>query len=547
MLTTVADYLIQQLNKLGIEEIFGLPGDFNFEIVEAIEKNKNVNWIGSTNELNASYAADGYARIKGYGAVVTTFGVGELSAINGIAGSMAENLPVIKIAGIPATKYIKNNTRLHHNLFDVNYRVFESAYSNVVQTTAFLDEKNAKSEIDRIINTMVQTKRPVYVAIPMDIALSKIDNKGEITKPVSDSKTLNKAVDDIILEIEKAKKPIVLTDILAKRFEAREYVNLFLEKTKIPSCAFPRGIDVIKNSIENYLGVYVGHSDNKICYDYINSSDCIIAFGAAISDLNTFSFDFKFNLDKHIDIQPNFVSIRGKKYKNILIKDVVELLVQKINYISKEKLKREYVYSKAKIEQVELLNSDYIYPRLNEFLRNDDIFITEVGLAPLGSLAMKLPDKINVQNQMMWGSIGWATPCSEGCCFAAKNKRVVLITGDGSHQLTAQEISTMLRNNLKPVIFVLNNKGYTIERLLCDDIHYKYNDIADWDYSKLPCVFKGDCFIAKVRTNKEFDEILHVVEKEQKNRMCYIELMLDYLDMPKLALAIAKHPQKFIK
>ena len=72
----LTDYLVQRLYKLGIEEIFGLPGDFNFNIVEAIEKNNNVNWIGSTNELNAGYSADGYARIKGYGSIVTTFGVG---------------------------------------------------------------------------------------------------------------------------------------------------------------------------------------------------------------------------------------------------------------------------------------------------------------------------------------------------------------------------------------------------------------------------------------------------------------------------------------
>ena len=75
---TVVDYLIKRLEELGITDIFGLPGDFNFNIIEAIERNKNTNWIGCTNELNAGYVADGYARVKGYGALVTTFGVGEL-------------------------------------------------------------------------------------------------------------------------------------------------------------------------------------------------------------------------------------------------------------------------------------------------------------------------------------------------------------------------------------------------------------------------------------------------------------------------------------
>ena len=112
---TVADYLVKRLKDLGITDIFGLPGDFNFDIVESIEKNDYTNWIGCTNELNAGYAADGYARIKGYGALVTTYGVGELSAINAIAGSYAEYVPVIKIVGVPSTENIKKNALLHHN------------------------------------------------------------------------------------------------------------------------------------------------------------------------------------------------------------------------------------------------------------------------------------------------------------------------------------------------------------------------------------------------------------------------------------------------
>ena len=154
---------------------------------------------------------------------------------------------------------------------------------------------------------------------------------------------------------------------------------------------------------------------------------------------------------------------------------------------------------------------------------------------------MKFPKNVSVQNQLLWGSIGWATPCLEGCALADKSRRSILVTGDGSHQLTAQEVSTMLRNNLKPIIFVINNSGYTVERILCDDPEYDYNNIAQWDYSKLPEVFRGDCFSTKVKTNKEFDEVLGKIEKLQKEKMCYVELVTDYMDIPKLAKAISKN------
>jgi indolepyruvate decarboxylase len=104
---TVAEYLAQRLYELGINDFFGVPGDFNFNIIEAVEKNPDTNWIGCCNELNAGYAADGYARTKGYAALVTTFGVGELSAINAVAGSYSENVPVIKSAAHQTLRHRK--------------------------------------------------------------------------------------------------------------------------------------------------------------------------------------------------------------------------------------------------------------------------------------------------------------------------------------------------------------------------------------------------------------------------------------------------------
>ena len=165
----VADYLIKRLSLLGIGDFFGLPGDFNFNILYAINNAENTNWVNCTNELNAGYAADGYARVNGFGAVVTTYGVGELSSVNAIAGSFAENVPVIKIAGVPKTKMIEENVLLHHNFQKPDYYAYERVFSNIVETIAFLDKNNAKDEIDRIIEVMVKTRRPVYLALPVDV------------------------------------------------------------------------------------------------------------------------------------------------------------------------------------------------------------------------------------------------------------------------------------------------------------------------------------------------------------------------------------------
>ncbi len=538
----LTDYLVQRLYKLGIEEIFGLPGDFNFNIVEAIEKNNNVNWIGSTNELNAGYGADGYARIKGYGAIVTTFGVGELSAINAIAGCMAENVPVMKIVGTPSTKHIENRTLLHHNLASADYYAFKKAFDNVVEASAFLTKENPKQEIDRLFSIMIKTKKPVYLAIPMDICDVEVDCDFEIEEQTSDKELLSRAANEIVNLIQNSKKPALIADILTTRFGAKENLNAFLKKTKIPSTSFIRGMDIVDSDTKNYFGVYCGKIANKSCYDYVNSSDLVILSGGVVSDLNTMNFDFNFELKNTIDIQPDYVKIKNVKYENVLMNDLIKLVTEKINYSSTENFEFGLNYEKTQIKETKPLDCEYIYSRLYEFIKEDDIFVTEVGLTPFGAIPMKLPKNVSVQNQILWGSIGWATPCAFGCAIADRSRRTILITGDGAHQLTAQEIATMMRNKVKPIIFVINNSGYTVERILCDDVDYLYNDISQWNYAKLPEVFSGDCFSATVKTNSEFDEVLKKIEKV--DRMCYIELKTGYLDIPPLAKAIAKHPEK---
>ncbi|MCK8316048.1 indolepyruvate decarboxylase, partial [Erwinia amylovora] len=82
--------------------LFGVPGDYNLRFLDHVIVHPDVEWVGCAHELNAAYAAEGYARCRGAGALLTTFGVGELSAINGVAGSSAEYMPVIQIVGAPS-------------------------------------------------------------------------------------------------------------------------------------------------------------------------------------------------------------------------------------------------------------------------------------------------------------------------------------------------------------------------------------------------------------------------------------------------------------
>ena len=526
-----AEYLIKKLEELGINDFFGLPGDYNFNILYAIEDNPKTNWIGCTNELNAGYAADGYARERGYGALVTTYGVGELSAINAIAGSFAENVPVIHIVGVPSTKCISEKTRIHHNFQDVKPYTYAETYKNVCETTAFLNRDNAKLEIDRVLKIFVKEKKPVYIAIPIDIAKLEISTREIDYSWSSDSKTLEKVTNLIIQKINKSKKPVILGDTLVKRFDSRIEFKEFVEKSGIPTTNFLMGTNLVNPDLKNNLGTYFAKLRNPVAQKHIEETDCLIAVGAIYSDLNSFGFNLPYKINSHIAIYGTHVYIENVRYDNIKMSELLNALSEKIEQRDFIIEKTPYFYEKTNTPTGKL-TSKYIYPRLQEFLKENDILIAETGIIPQGVSQIKFPNNSELVSQTLWGSIGWATPTALGTSLASLNRRVILFTGEGSHQLTAMEIGNMLRCGIKPVVIVLNNKGYTIERVLSDNPQDKFNDIMHMNYSKFARVFEGDIWSTRVETEDDFDKALKVTQI--MNKLCYIEICTEPDDMPEL-------------
>ena len=116
--TKVADYIVERIAAEGISHCFGVAGDYVFPICDAVDSSPKVKWIGCANELNASYAADGYARIRGAAMLATTYGVGELSALNGVMGAKAERSLVFHVVGMPSYQHQRVGKITHHTLGD---------------------------------------------------------------------------------------------------------------------------------------------------------------------------------------------------------------------------------------------------------------------------------------------------------------------------------------------------------------------------------------------------------------------------------------------
>jgi TPP-dependent 2-oxoacid decarboxylase len=309
---TIGDFLLRRLEEAGVGHLFGVPGDFNLDLLQQLEDTGTLKWVGTCNELNASYAADGYARLNGMAAFTVTNAVGALGAINGVAGSYAEHVPVICIAGSIPLRSIERGLGMHHTMGDGTWDRFLGAFAQVTAAQARLTPRNAVTEIDRLILTAWREKLPVYLELPSD-------------------------------------------------------------------------------------------------------------FG------------------------------------------------------------------------------------------------------------FRLPPGCTVVASVIWGSIGYSVGALLGTLTAAPQRRHLLFVGDGSFQETAQELSTMLRHDCKPVIFLINNGGYTIERGYMGKTE-TYNDVATWAYADLPKVFRPDTTARSFVVKTVAD--LHNALSAPNDTMIFIEAVMDPHDAP---------------
>ncbi|GAB6595751.1 alpha-keto acid decarboxylase family protein [Bacillus cereus] len=526
---TVGQYLFDCLKLEGITEIFGIAGDYNFTLLDTLECYKGIRFIEGRNELNAGYSADGYARIKGMSALITTFGVGELSACNAIAGANSEHVPIIYIVGAPPENDQKEHKLMHHTLMDGNFDVFRNMYEQITAYSAVLTPENAKIEIPAAIQIAKEKKKLVYLVVADDLVTKPIKNRVELTEERSTSnlKTLHAAVNHVHKLLDRAHRPVILVDIKTMRFGLQAAVQQLADTMNVPVATMMYGKGGFDENHPNYVGMYLGSFGDSEVQSKVENADCIIAIGMVLADTNTASFTAKLNQLITVNIQPDMVKIAEAEYPNVFATDML-LALQNVGYKGQGLVeKMSFPYDQLNTNTDAPLIAANYYPRFQQMLKEEDIVVVETGTFYYGMAEVRLPSDVVYIGQGGWQSIGYATPSAFGAIMAVPERRVFLFTGDGALQLTAQEISTMLYYGCKPIIFVLNNDGYTIEKYLnVKTKNQKYNKIPQWSYTKLAEVFGGDALTATVRTYGELDQAIKQDEIESTEKLCIIEMIV---------------------
>lgn len=529
---TVAEYAVNRLAQLGIDKVFGVPGDYAFTIDDAVEAHADLEWVACANELNAAYAADGYARIRGAAILCTTYGVGELSALNGVMGSKAHRLPVFHIVGMPSERIQHLGLITHHNLGDTRYDRFMGISAAACCVSARLTPENCIDELERVIREALRQSMPAYIVISevnglMPVIGTPVEGTplAKVKRRHSDETELAAAAEAILSKLAEARSPLSTITRTVTRYGVADKAVELVTKANLPVALTGNDKGVIDETLPQYIGLYSGAMSNPPAVrDAVEQADLILDIGGVqLFELNTGFWGDVLHTDRAICIHDNWVRIGTSIYLNVAIDDLLDALIEKV-----EPREREATQAFGELELTgaadEPTSSANFYPRLQRRLKPGDTVVIETGTCMLHLNRMRLPAEVSCEGQGLWGSIGWATPATFGVVMAKTNGHTWLVTGDGSHQLTLNELAVMGRYGVSPRIFVLNNGLYGVEDMLSRR-GATYDDLAAVNYHLLPEAFGcKDWLTAKVATVAELDEVLDTIDKHPG--AAYIEVMI---------------------
>ena len=539
---TVADYLLDRLADCGVDHLFGVPGDYNLQFLDHVIAHRQIRWVGCANELNAAYAADGYARMQGCGALLTTFGVGELSALNGVAGSFAEHVPVLHIVGAPSTGAQQRRECLHHTLGDGNFDHFRQMSAPVSVAQGVLDAANARDEIDRVLRDIVRHSRPGYLLLPADIAslpTSRPVNALTAHNAPADATELAEFVSHARALLHDVRRVSLLADVLALRFGLQSTLNKWVDAVPIPHATMLMGKGLFNETHAGFVGTYSGGASLPETRAAIEDADVIFCIGTCFTDTITAGFTHHIPVEKSIEIQPSAARVGKRWFSGISMQEAVNALITLSRDVSAQwQIQPARVRTSASADNGHLTQRHF-WQTLEKYLQPHDILLGDQGTSAFGLADLTLPQGASLIVQPLWGSIGYTLPAAFGAQTSQPDRRVVLVVGDGAAQLTIQELSSMLRDGLRPLILLLNNEGYTVERAIHGP-EQRYNDISLWNWTQIPQALNLDCQAEcwKVTNASQLNDAL--TRAARGDKLMLLEVMLPKMDIPPLLKAVTQ-------
>lgn len=494
MTYTVGMYLADRLAQIGLKHHFAVAGDYNLVLLDQLLKNEEMQQIYCCNELNCGFSAEGYARAHGASAAVVTFSVGALSAMNAIGGAYAENLPVILISGAPNANDYGSGHILHHTIGTTDYGYqMEMARHVTCAAESITEAASAPAKIDHVIRTALVQRKPAYLEIACNIAGMPCVRPGPASSllgaPAADERSLRAALDAAVSWMAERDSVVLLIGSKLRAADALEEAVALADRLGCAVTIMAAAKGFFPEQHPGFRGVYWGNVSDPGAEALVEGADGVICLAPVFNDYSTVGWSAWPKGENVLLADPQAVTVGGSCYEGFALKPFVKALAELApKRVASARATRTPTLDLTAAAADAPLTNDEMTRQIQALVDAKTTLTAETGDSWFNAVRMNLPDGARVELEMQWGHIGWSVPSAFGNAMGSQDRRHLLMVGDGSFQLTAQEVAQMVRYELPVIIFLVNNRGYVIEIAIHDG---PYNYIKNWDYAGLMEVFNA--------------------------------------------------------
>ncbi len=530
---SVSEFLLERLTNAKIKSVFGVCGDYILNFYKKLSDCEQIDLVNSTDEAHAGFAANAYARVNGIGAVCVTYNVGALKIANSVACAYAERCPVVVISGSPGIKERAEGIYLHHMVrtFETQKEIFD----NITCASTVLDDPNtAGYEIDRVFEALAYHKQPIYIELPRDIADKPITydvyKQGTPSAPVTDAQNLEEALLEVTEWIKESENPVILAGVQLARYGLGEELLKFAERWNIPIAVTLLSKSVVSEKNKLFLGVYAGSTSKDSVKEIVENSDCLLMFGEILTDMTLGFLPKQFKKRNVVECAIEGLKVKNHTFTNVTFQDFCVNLFKlpcdckKAGSYSEKKFPPKFEPQNVK------LTTARFFEKINSILNSEMVVIADVGDSLFGASDLIMHTEHNFIGSAFYTSMGTAIPGALGVQLGC-GKRPIVLVGDGAFQMSCSELSTIVLRKLNPIVFVLNNKGYTTERFLLDGT---FNDINNWNYHKIVEMIGGGVGFS---VNTETDLESAVESSLKSKELCIVNVNVETRD---ISLALAR-------
>ncbi len=502
--TTIPEFLVRRLKQLHVDEGFGIVGDYALKLFDRFHQNGFPIRV-TGDEQGAGFAAEAYARLRGFGVCAVTYSVGGFKVVNATAGAWAEHVPLLIISGSPGIAERKGDPLIHHKVknFDTQLDVFKDI---TIAQAVLSNPLTITQDIDYVIAKMIAYQRPGYIEIPRDMVdVSILDRRNEISieLPKVHPKRLELAVQETLKLLKDPGPAVAIAGFMSVRRRLDQELLAFVENFGVPLATTSLSKGVIPETHPLAMGVYMGAVSADHVIKKVENAKPLISFGVMYADLVMGGFTDHLNRGQLIECTDTHVNIGFHTYDEVPLWAFLPELIKAAKAVGYkengivEHRKYHFVPEQGKQLVVEKI-MQCISSQLNEKIR----LIVDPGDCLFGSI--ELPAHSLMLASAYYATMGYAVPASLGAYRADSSRRPLVLVGDGAFLMTGLEALHAHFHGVNPIIIVIDNEGYGTQRPMTDG---PFNNIPTLRAEELPKAFGKGCGIL-CKTEDEFHHAL---------------------------------------